>query len=327
MMALSTNYTELLGIDDHQTAPWLNPKELMITKTKSVDIHIRFDRNELAFLIDSETVIEGDLEKQINIIKDTSLGQSLQSPYIDSESALIITNFLIPTDISTKNLNIALEYSFDGEKLKLNFAFEGLGLRPPTTEAFLTILDKALTGVSLPDFSLVIEGESDENEFVEIEVPPTTSEPEVEDPQKVVWIVDNLENLNLVSLKVRELPTATLTMSQTEIVAGETVNMEGILSIEGEPIKGLEVDLTVNDMVIGTVETDQEGSFSFTYKFEETGSYEVKPSCEDYEITLESPVTTVTVKSPSLLPSELVIPVIGMAIAVVVVGYIMVKRR
>ena len=326
-MALSTNYMTLLGIDDSQMAPFLSPEELMMIKTKSVDLHIRFDRNELAFLWDSETVIEGDMDKLMNIINDISLEQTLQSPYTTPEWALMINNFLLPTEISTENLNVAFEYSFDGEKIKLDFAVEGLGFRPPTTEAFLTILDEALTGASLPGFSLVLEGGSDEKEFVEIEVPPTTSEPVVEGPRKVVWIVDNLANLNLVSLKVREWPTLTLTVSQTEVAAGDTVNMEGVLSIEGEPVEGQEVDVAVNDMVMGTVETDHEGGFSFTYTFVDTGSYEVKSSCEYYEKTLESPFTTVTVKSPPLLPSELVAPVIGIAIAVAVVGYIWMKRR
>jgi len=326
-MALSTNYMALLGIDDSQMAPFLSPEEQMMIKTKSADLHIWFDRDELAFLMDSEAVIEGDLDKLTNIMMDTSLEQILQSPYITPEWALMINNILIPTEISTENLNVALVYSFDGEKLKLNFAFEGLGLRPPTTEAFLTILDKVFTGASLPGFSLVLEGGSDEKEFVEIEVPPTTSEPVVEGPRKVVWIVDNLVNLNLVSLKVREWPTLTLTVSQTEVVAGDTVNMEGVLSIEGEPVEGQEVDVAVNDMVMGTVETGQEGGFSFTYKFVDTGSYDVKSSCEYYEKTLESPFTTVTVKSPSLLTPELVAIVTGTVVALAVGGYILVKRR
>ena len=328
-MALSTNYMALLGIDDPQTAPWISPEELMSMKTKSADIHIRFDRNEMAFLMDSESVIEGDPDKLINVMMDTWLEQYLQDPYllIDPESALIINNILLPTDISTENLNIALEYSFDGEKIKLDFAVEGLGFRPPTTVAFLTILNEALTGGSLPGFSLVLEGGSDEEGFVEIEVSPTTSEPVVEGPRKVVWIVDNLMNLNWVSFKVREWPTLTLTVSQTEVVAGDTVNMEGVLSIEGEPVEGQEVDVAVNDMVMGTVETDHEGGFSFTYEFVDTGSYEVKSSCEYYEKTLESPFTTVTVKSASPAIIFITPLVMGIGIAVVVVGYILMKRR
>jgi hypothetical protein len=147
------------------------------------------------------------MDKLINVMMDTWLEEYLQDPYIDKESFLMINNVLLPTEISTENLNVSFEYSFDGEKLKLDFAVEDLGLSPPTTEAFLTILDKAFTGVSLPGFSLVLEGGSDEEGFVEIEVPPTTSEPVIEFPWKVVWIVDNLTNLNLVSFKVREWPT------------------------------------------------------------------------------------------------------------------------
>lgn len=327
MMALSTNYMELLGIDDPQTMPLLSPEELMYTKTKSIDLHIRFDRNDLAFLMDSETVIEGDMDKQINIIYNIYWEQYLQSPYMTPEWALMINNFLLPTDISVENLNIAFEYSFDGEKIKLNLAVDGLGFRPPTTEAFLTILDEALTGGYLPGFSLVLEGESDEKGFVEIEVPPTTSEPVIEGPRKVVWVVDNLANLNLVSLKVREWPMIAFTVSQTEVVEGKSVDMEGVLSIEGESLEGQEVDVAVNDMVMGTVETDHEGVFSFTYEFVDAGSYEVKSSCEYYEKTLESPITLVTVKSASLLPPELVAPAIGIIIAVAAVGYILMKRR
>jgi hypothetical protein len=334
-MALSTNYIELLGIDDSQMAPMINPEELMI-KTKSADLHIWFDRNDLAFKIDSESVIEGDMDRQINIMKDIYLEQIararlekiLQFPDTPPGWALMINNILIPTDISTKNLNIASEFSIDGEKVNLDFAVEGLGFSPPTTEAFLTILDKVFTGASLPSFSLVLVGGSDEEEFVEIEVPPTTSEPVIEFPRKVVWVVDNLANLDLVSFKVREWPTITLTVSETEVVAGDTVEIEVVLSIEGESSEGQEIDLAVNDMVMATVESGPEGVFSFTYTFDDAGSYEVKSSCEFYEKTLESPITTVTVKSPPLVPSEYVVPVMaGVVIAVAVAGYILMKRR
>lgn len=326
-MALSTNYIELLGIDDSQMAPMINPEELMI-KTKSADLHIWFDRNDLAFKMDSESVIEGDMDRLINIMMDANLEQILQSNYTDPESALMINNILLPTDLSIENLNIASEFSIDGEKVKLDFAVEGLGFSPPTTEAFLTILDKVFTGGYLPGFSLVLVGGSDEEEFVEIKVPRTTSYPAVLGHRRVVWIVDNLANLDLVSFKVREWPTLTLTVSETEVVAGDTVEIEGVLSIEGESSEGQEIDLAVNDMVMATVESGPEGVFSFTYTFDDAGSYEVKSSSEFYEKTLESPITTLTVKSPPLVPSEYVVPVmVGVVIAVAVAGYILMKRR
>jgi hypothetical protein len=54
----------------------------------------------------------------------------------------------------------------------------------------------------------------------------------------------------------------------------------------------------------------------------------VKSSSEFYEKTLESPITTVIVKSPPLVPSEYVVPVmVGVAFAVAVAGYMLMKRR
>ncbi|MCW4036950.1 MAG: hypothetical protein NWE75_07130 [Candidatus Bathyarchaeota archaeon] len=325
MMAL---LTKMVPPDMGVPAPTITPEELMYTRTKSGDLRVTFDKEELAFKIDSESVVEGDLDRQYNVMKNLSSEGFLQSPQITPEMTLIINNFLLPTEMSIVNLNVVFEYAFDGEKLDLNFFIDGLGFKPPTTEAFLTILNEALTGVSMPGFTLTLEGASDEKEFVEIEVPPTTSEPVLKDPRKVVWTVDNLANLNLVSFKVREWPTPTLSLSQTEVVAGDTVNIEGVLAIEGEPVEGQEVNIAANDMVIGTVETDHEGGFSFTYKFEDAGSYEVKSSCEYYEKTVESQITAVTVKPSSLLPPELVAPVIGVVVvAVAAVGYILMKRR
>jgi len=320
--------TKMVPPDMGVPAPTITPGELMYTRTKSGDLRVTFDKEELAFKIDSESVVEGDLDRQYNVMKNLSSIGFLQSPQITPEMTLIINNFLLPTEMSIVNLNVVFEYTFDGEKLDLNFFIDGLGFKPPTTEAFLTILNEALTGVSMPGFTLTLEGASDEKEFVEIEVPPTTSEPVLKDPRKVVWTVDNLANLNLVSIDVREWPTPTLTLSQTEVVAGDTVNIEGVLTIKGEPVEGQEVNIAANDMVIGTVETDHEGGFSFTYKFEDAGSYEVKSSCEYYEKTVESQITAVTVKPPSLLPPGLVVPVIGVVVvAVVAVGYILMKRR
>ena len=323
-MALST---KMVPPDMGVPAPTITPGELYITP-KSADLSVTFDREELAFKIDSESVVEGDLDRQINVMKNLSSEGFLQSPQITPEMTLIINNFLLPTEMSIVNLNVVFEYAFDGEKLGLNFFIDGLEFKPPTTGAFLTILNEALTGVSMPGFTLTLEGASDEKEFVEIEVPPTTSEPVLKDARKVVWTFDNLANLNLVSFEVREWPTPTLTLSQTEVVAGDTVNIEGVLTIEGEPVEGQEVNIAANNMVIGTVETDHEGGFSFTYKFEDAGSYEVKSSCEYYEKTVESQITAVTVKPPSLLPPELVAPVIGgVVVAVAAVGYILMKRR
>jgi len=277
-MALSTNITEQL-LAGQQTTTYLSPEELMSMKAKSADIHIRFDKNELAFLMDSENVIEGDMDKLINVMMDAWWEEYLQDPYllIDPETALMINDVLIPTDISTENLNFTFEYSFDGEKLKLDFAVEGLGLSPPTTEAFLTILDKAFTGVSLPGFSLVLEGGSDEESFVEIEVPPTTSEPVMAFPRKVVWIVDNLTNLNLVSFKVRELPTPPPPPPPPPKPAEFVISDLSITPEEVDFAEEVEISFTVTN--IGELP----GDYAFTLEIEGpllTGSVVINGSLE-----------------------------------------------
>jgi len=328
-------YKGLIALSTKMVSPGAGFPTSMITSvepryttTKSADFNATFDREELAFEINFEGEVEGDLDRQFNGMKDLFAEGYLQSPQITPETALMINNFLLPTEISIVNLNTFFGYKFDGEKLNYNFSIDGLGFKPPTTKAFLTILNQALDEVSVPGFTLTLEGASDERELVEIDVPPTTSEPIQKDPRKVVWTVDNLANLNLVSFKIREWPKPTLTLSQTEVVAGDTVKIDGVLTIEGKPIEGQEVHITANDDVIGTVETDSEGGFSYTYKFENAGSYKVKTSLEYYEKAVESQITTVTVKPASIIPPRLVVPLIGAAvIAALVVGYILMKRR
>ncbi len=114
--ALSTNLLPLLGLEYPETTPLISPEDLMYTKAKSADMHIWYDRNEFAFLMDSEGVIEGDLDRQINIMKDIYLEQILQSPsLLTPELTLIIYGFLLPTDISSENLGMTFEYLFDGD--------------------------------------------------------------------------------------------------------------------------------------------------------------------------------------------------------------------
>lgn len=307
--------------------PTIDLKELRYARPKSGDLYLTFDKNEMAFKMDSESVIEGDVDRQYNVMKDLFCEGFLKAPQTTQEMALMINNFLLPTELSIVNLNIIFEYLFDGEKYDLSFAIDGLGFKPPTTEAFLTVLNEALTGVSMPGFSLTLEGASDEKEFVEIEVPPTTSEPVLKDLRKVVWTVDNLVNINLVSFKVREWPTLTSTVSQTEVAAGDTVDIDGMLTIEGEPLAEHKVDIVVNDVVVKTVETDPEGGFSFKHKFEDPGSYEVKAKFKYHEKTLEAPITTEIVKPPSLLTPEVTAFIIAGVLAVAALGYILLKKR
>jgi hypothetical protein len=326
LMALSTEMTPAYtgASTPSQT---IDLKELRNIRPKSGDLYLMFDKNEMAFKMDSEIVLEGDIDRHYNVMKDLFCEGFLQSPQTTQEMADSINDFLLPTELSIVNLNIFFEYLFDGEKYDLGFEFDGLGFKPPMIETFLRALDETFSGVSMPGFSLTLEGESDEKEFVEIIVPSTISEPVSKSPRKVVWIVDNLVNINHISFKVREWPILSSTVTQSEVAAGESINIEGVLAIDGEPLAEHKVDIMVNDIIVNTFETDLEGGFSYTHKFENPGSYEVKAQFKYHEKTLEAPITKENVKSSSLsTPMTTSITIAGV-IAVAVIGYILIKKR
>jgi len=296
----------------------------MYTKAKSADMRIWYDRDEFAFIMDSESVIEGDLDRQINIMKDIYLEQLLQLPDIPPEWALMINDVLLPTDISSENLGMTLEYSFDEENIKLNFAIEGLGFIPPTTEAFLTLLDKALAGGSLPGFSLVFEGGSDEERFVEIEVPPTTSEPVIEEPRKVVWIVDNLANLKLVTvkapLKPAEFVVSDLTITPEEVEEGETVTVSVDVTNIGEEEGTCTVDLILDrEFVISEETPPLWGGDILKIRFE------IRVDMGIHEVEVEGLTGIFTVVKPE--PPFWNRPELVMGVFVVIIGVIAILWR
>ena len=201
----------------------LDLEELMYPRIRSADIRITFDNEEQAFTVVLEGVVEGDLDRLCNILKNMFLEERLQDSYVDVETAQLINDFLLPTEISIVNLNTTFEYSLEDEFQAFEFTIEGLGLRPPDAEALLTFLQDASAEVSQPSFTLTLEGASDDREYVEINVPSTTSEPLLKEPQKVVWEFDDIENLNQVTFEVKEKPSSLLTPQVIIPVAGVAV--------------------------------------------------------------------------------------------------------
>ena len=210
-------------VDVPEIEPRLDLEELMYTRIRSADIHITFDNEEQAFTVVLEGVVEGDLDRLCNILKNMFLEERLQDSYVDAETAQLINDFLLPTEISIVNLNTTFEYSLEDEFQAFEFTIEGLGLRPPDAEALLTFLQDASAEVSQPSFTLTLEGASDDREYVEINVPSTTSEPLLKEPQKVVWKFDDIENLNQVTFEVKEKPSSLLTPQVIIPVAGVAV--------------------------------------------------------------------------------------------------------
>ncbi len=198
-------------------------EELMYLRIRSADIHITFDNEEQAFTVVLDGVMEGDLDEVCNSLKNMFLEERLHDSHLDEETAQMINEFLLPTEISIVNLNTVFEYSLGDEFQAFRFTIDGLGLRPPDAEALLTFLQYASAEVSQSSFTLTLEGVSDDGQYVEISVPSTTSRPLVEEPQKVVWKFDDIEYLNQVTFEVKEKPSSMLTPQVIIPVAGVAI--------------------------------------------------------------------------------------------------------
>lgn len=203
--------------------PGLDLEELTYLRVRSADIHVTFENEEQAFTVIFGGVLEGDLDGLCNDLKNRFLEESLLDSDLDVETAQLINDFLLPTEISVVNLNTTFEYSLEDESQAFEFAVEGLGLRPPDAEALLTFLQYASEEVSQPSFTLTLKGMSVDREYVEIIVPSATSEPLLKESQQVVWKFDEIENLNQVTFEVKEKPSSLLTPQVVIPVAGVAI--------------------------------------------------------------------------------------------------------
>lgn len=68
----------------------------------------------------------------------------------------------------------------------------------------LTSLGDASDVVEEPAFTLTLEGVEEGDEYVEIMVPPITSEPISQEEGKVVWAFDDIDNLGQVTFEVKQ---------------------------------------------------------------------------------------------------------------------------
>ncbi len=202
MLDLSKMYSmTYLGL--LQAAPALGFEWLNYTSLRTGDLQISFDKEEMGLSADFEVVLEGDLDEQVNAWKEAFFEDLLEESY-GTEEREVINEFLLPTSLSVVDLRTAFDYSLEGDTHEIRFSVEGLSLEPPTPQALLKFLGRASGDVEQPSFTLTIEGASDGDEYVEIVVPEATSEPLSEEPRKVVWAFDEIENLEMVTFEVKE---------------------------------------------------------------------------------------------------------------------------
>ena len=186
------------------------PSESWITTMKSGDMHISFDSEDLAFNIEYEVMVEGDVDAQFNSLKDLILEELLEQSDLNPDATRIIYSLILPSEVSIVNLGITYNATLDTESSTIEFEINRLVLKPPRPEALLSFLEEASEGVIGDKLTLTLEGASHGKEYVEILVPDDTTEPLSQEPQKVVWTFADLENLDKVTFEVKETSSSLL---------------------------------------------------------------------------------------------------------------------
>jgi hypothetical protein len=179
----------------------LLPEELMASLMSSVDMHIFFDSEDLAFNMEFEATIEGDVDEQFNVMKDFYLEELLEQSYLDPDMTGLINSLFLPSEMSVTNLGVMFSLVIDTELLSMELDIDGLVLMPSSPEALLSFLGEVSEGVSIDELTLTFEGASQGKEYIEIVVPDETTEPRSQEPQKVVWTFADLENLDKVTFE------------------------------------------------------------------------------------------------------------------------------
>lgn len=188
-------------------------EEWLTTALRSGDIHITFGSEDLAFILEYEAVLEGDIDEQVNTLKARLLDALLEQSDLDPDAPRIIYGLVQPTELSVVDLGVSFNATLDGETTTMEFEIDSLVLKPPNPEALLSFLGEASEGASNEELTLTLEGASEGNEYVEIQVPDETTEPLSEEPRRVVWAFADLENLDRVTFEVKEESSTLLPMN------------------------------------------------------------------------------------------------------------------
>ena len=197
-----------------ELAPPEEPEEVSPLSIESYDYHVTFDGDSLSLEADTGGTISGDFNGQLNMYKDMSLEELLESEEIEDEDKTLVARAL-PIDLHVQHLLIESTSTFGEDVVASTFSIEGLGLKPPSFETLLVFLEELSKKESLEDFKLVLEGGESNNQYVGFIVPADTEEPMVEEEQRVVWDMDDIENLDDVTyeVKTKRLDTTTIVVA------------------------------------------------------------------------------------------------------------------
>jgi hypothetical protein len=206
----------LEGIGAELTPPE-EAEEVSPLSVESIDYHVSFDGAAFSLEADAGGTVSGDFNGQLNVYKDMSLEELLESDELDDEDKTLVARAL-PIDLHVQRLLIESSSSFGEDSATSTFSVEGLGLEPPSFEALMDFLEELSRKESPEDFKLVLVGESSGNQYVAFTVPEGATEPVLEEEGKVVWDMDDIESLDEVTYEVRTRPLNTTTIVAASVI-------------------------------------------------------------------------------------------------------------
>ena len=177
------------------------PDEVPHLTIDAFDFHITFDGSTLTLEADGGGTVLGDFNGQLNNFKDTSMEQLFNNLETDEDDRILLARAM-PIDLDALNTLLELSYSLEDDAATYALSLEELGLSPPSFETLLVFLETLSQQGSFADFKLVLEGESMRNQFVSFNVPDETTDPILEEERRVVWDLEDIENLDEVTYEV-----------------------------------------------------------------------------------------------------------------------------
>lgn len=201
-----------------ETIPPEEPEEAVPLSLVSFDYHVTFDRETLSLETEAGGSLSGDFDGQVNYLKDLVLEQLLNSDDISEEGRALVARAL-PIDLEVRHLSLGATSALEEDVIVSSFSVEGLGLEPPSFETLLVFLGELSEEESLGGFKLILEGESSGNQYVVFDVPAETGNPLIEEEQRIVWDLDNIENLDRVTyeVKTKQLLDTTTTVAVSAV--------------------------------------------------------------------------------------------------------------
>ena len=194
------------------------PQELPALTMESFDYHVTFEGSSLSLDLDSGGTIRGDLNGELNKLKDDSIDEMLDSNELDADGRAVLSSLLQIT-LQLEQFMFESTSTMSGSVAESTFSITGLGLDSSSFEPLMALLeDLSMQGPN--DLKLVLVGETSGNQYVAFNVPSNVDEPTLLEEQRVVWELDNIMNLRDVSYEVKTKP-----METTTIVVGTVIGL------------------------------------------------------------------------------------------------------